>query len=38
MLGQFDLIGITKAQRGILQIKVIFDIDVNGIVQVSSKR
>ncbi len=37
MLGQFDLIGITKAQRGIPQIEVTFDIDVNGIVQVSAK-
>ncbi|PIM96413.1 Heat shock protein 70 [Candidatus Hodgkinia cicadicola] len=37
MLGQFDLIGITKAQRGVPQIEVAFDIDVNGIVQVSAK-
>ncbi|PIM95707.1 Heat shock protein 70 [Candidatus Hodgkinia cicadicola] len=37
MLGQFDLVGIAKAQRGIPQIEVTFDIDVNGIVQVSAK-
>ncbi len=37
MLGQFDLIGIAPASRGIPQIEVTFDIDVNGIVQVSAK-
>ncbi len=37
MLGQFDLIGIAKAQRSIPQFEVTFDIDVNGIVQVSTK-
>ncbi len=37
MLGQFDLIGISKVQRGIPQIEVTFDVDVNGIVQVSAK-
>ncbi|PIM95558.1 Heat shock protein 70 [Candidatus Hodgkinia cicadicola] len=37
MLGQFDLVGISKAQRGVPQIEVTFDIDVNGIVQVSAK-
>ncbi len=31
------MIGITKAQRGIPQIEVTFDIDVNGIVQVFAK-
>ncbi len=37
MLGQFDLIGIIKPQRGIPQIEVTFDIDVNGTVQVSAR-
>jgi molecular chaperone DnaK len=37
VLGQFDLVGITPAQRGIPQIEVSFDIDANGIVHVSAK-
>jgi len=37
MLGQFDLIGIPPAPRGIPQIEVAFDIDANGIVNVSAK-
>ena len=37
MLGQFDLIGIPPAPRGMPQIEVIFDIDADGIVQVSAK-
>ncbi len=37
MLGQFDLVGIPGAPRGIPQIEVTFDIDANGIVQVSAK-
>jgi molecular chaperone DnaK len=37
MLGQFDLIGIPPAPRGIPQIEVTFDIDANGIVNVSAK-
>src|SRR5439155_1840035 len=37
MLGQFDLIGIPPAQRGIPQIEVTFDIDANGIVNVHAK-
>ena len=37
MLGQFDLMGIPPAPRGMPQIEVAFDIDVNGIVQVSAK-
>ena len=36
-LGQFDLIGIPPAPRGMPQIEVAFDIDSNGIVQVSAK-
>ena len=36
-LGQFDLIGIPPAPRGIPQIEVAFDIDANGIVNVSAK-
>lgn len=36
-LGQFDLIGIPPAPRGIPQIEVTFDIDVNGIVHVTAK-
>jgi len=36
-LGQFDLIGIPPAPRGIPQIEVTFDIDANGIVHVSAK-
>lgn len=37
VLGQFDLIGVPPAPRGIPQIEVTFDIDVNGIVNVSAK-
>ncbi len=37
MLGQFDLVGIPPAPRGIPQIEVTFDIDANGIVEVSAK-
>jgi len=36
-LGRFDLVGIPPAPRGIPQIEVAFDIDVNGIVHVSAK-
>lgn len=36
-LGQFDLVGIPPAHRGIPQIEVTFDIDANGIVNVSAK-
>lgn len=36
-LGQFDLVGIPPAPRGVPQIEVTFDIDVNGIVHVSAK-
>ncbi len=37
MLGQFDLVGIPPAPRGIPQVEVTFDIDANGIVHVSAK-
>lgn len=37
LLGQFDLVGIPPAPRGMPQIEVIFDIDANGIVNVSAK-
>jgi len=37
MLGQFDLIGIPPAPRGVPQIEVTFDIDANGIVNVSAR-
>jgi len=37
VLGQFDLVGIPSAPRGIPQIEVTFDIDANGIVNVSAK-
>jgi molecular chaperone DnaK len=37
MLGQFDLMGIPPAPRGVPQIEVTFDIDANGIVSVSAK-
>jgi len=37
LLGQFDLIGIPPAPRGVPQIEVTFDIDANGIVNVSAK-
>merc|ERR1711977_8384 len=36
LLGQFDLVGIPPAARGIPQIEVTFDIDANGIVNVSA--
>ena len=35
LLGQFDLVGIPPAPRGVPQIEVTFDIDANGIVNVS---
>jgi molecular chaperone DnaK len=37
LLGQFDLIGIPPAPRGIPQVEVTFDIDANGIVHVHAK-
>ncbi len=37
MLGQFDLVGIPPAPRGLPQIEVTFDIDANGIVHVNAK-
>lgn len=37
LLGQFDLVGIAPAPRGVPQIEVTFDIDANGIVHVSAK-
>ncbi|EJW10646.1 Chaperone protein DnaK [Rhodovulum sp. PH10] len=37
LLGQFDLMGIPPAPRGVPQIEVSFDIDANGIVNVSAK-
>jgi molecular chaperone DnaK len=37
VLGQFDLVGIPAAHRGTPQIEVTFDIDANGIVNVSAK-
>ncbi|MAN77995.1 MAG: molecular chaperone DnaK, partial [Rhizobiales bacterium] len=37
MLGQFDLVGIPSAPRGVPQVEVTFDIDANGIVNVSAK-
>jgi molecular chaperone DnaK len=37
LLGQFDLVGIPPAPRGIPQVEVTFDIDANGIVSVSAK-
>ena len=37
LLGQFDLVGIPSAARGMPQIEVTFDIDANGIVNVSAK-
>merc|ERR1712107_454671 len=36
MLGKFDLTGIPPAPRGVLQIEVTFDIDANGILNVSA--
>lgn len=37
ILGQFDLVGIPPAPRGVPQIEVTFDIDANGIVNVSAR-
>ena len=37
ILGQFDLVGLPASPRGVPQIEVTFDIDANGIVQVSAK-
>src|SRR3546814_5676562 len=37
ILGQFDLVGIPPAPRGVPQIEVTFDIDANGIVSVHAK-
>jgi molecular chaperone DnaK len=37
LLGQFDLVGIPGAPRGVPQIEVAFDIDANGIVNVTAK-
>ncbi|GEQ97467.1 chaperone protein DnaK [Iodidimonas gelatinilytica] len=37
LLGQFDLVGLPPAPRGVPQIEVTFDIDANGIVNVSAK-
>ena len=37
LLGQFDLVGLPSAPRGVPQVEVTFDIDANGIVSVSAK-
>ncbi|PSS26170.1 Heat shock 70 protein [Actinidia chinensis var. chinensis] len=37
LLGEFELVGIPSAPRGLPQIEVTFDIDVNGIVTISAK-
>ena len=37
ILGQFDLVGVPPAPRGVPQIEVTFDIDANGLVNVSAK-
>jgi molecular chaperone DnaK len=37
MLGQFDLVGIPPAPRGVPQVEVTFDIDANGIVHVTAR-
>jgi molecular chaperone DnaK len=37
MLGQFDLVGLPPAPRGVPQVEVTFDIDANGIVHVTAK-
>ncbi len=37
LLGQFDLVGLPPAPRGLPQVEVTFDIDANGIVNVSAK-
>merc|ERR1712045_931720 len=36
MLGQFDLVGLPPAPRGVPQIEVSFDIDANGVVNVGA--
>ena len=36
-LGQFDLVGLPPAPRGVPQVEVTFDIDANGLVHVSAK-
>lgn len=38
LLGKFDLTGIPPAPRGVPQIEVTFEIDANGILQVSYQR
>lgn len=37
LLGEFELVGLPPAPRGMPQIEVMFDIDANGIVTVSAK-
>lgn len=37
MLGEFDLVGIPPAPRGVPQVEVSFDIDADGILNVSAK-
>lgn len=37
ILGQFTLVGLPPAPRGVPQIEVVFDIDANGIVHVSAR-
>merc|ERR1712146_126380 len=37
LLGQFNLEGISEAPRGVPQIDVVFDVDANGILNVSAK-
>src|SRR5437764_12889082 len=37
LLGQFDLVGLPPAPRGMPQVEVTFDIDANGIVNVTAK-
>src|SRR5690606_2437379 len=37
LLGQFDLVGLPPAPRGVPQVEVTFDIDANGIVNVGAK-
>ena len=37
LLGQFQLVGVPPAPRGVPQIEVTFDIDANGIVNVSAR-
>lgn len=37
MLGQFELMGIPPAPRGVPQVEVTFDIDANGLVHVNAK-